>query len=128
VQILRHGRARIVGWFSREKDHGHDVRRRARRRAGSELLAQVARDQHPADARRELALPYVLLTSIAGSGFLDQYAWAYGSGGIAPSYSPNFSVFLSMPSDNALVTILVSLGSSRAASGSRTWSSSTPRA
>lgn len=57
-----------------------------------------------------LALPYMLLTSIAGSSFLDQYAWAYGSGGIAPAYSPNFSVFLSMLSDNAIVTILVSLG------------------
>jgi amino acid transporter len=57
-----------------------------------------------------LAIPYMLLSSIAGSEFLNQYAWAYGSGGIAPSYSPNFSVFLSMLSDNVIVTILVSLG------------------
>ena len=57
-----------------------------------------------------LALPWMLMSSIAGSSFLDQYAWAYGSGGITPSYSPNFSVFLSMLSDNALVTILISLG------------------
>jgi amino acid transporter len=57
-----------------------------------------------------LALPFILLTSIAGSDFLDQYAWAYGSGGIEPAYSPNFSVFLSMLSGSTLVTILVSLG------------------
>jgi amino acid transporter len=57
-----------------------------------------------------LALPWILMTQIAGSSFLDQYAWAYGSGGISPTYSPNFSVFLSMLSDNALVTILISLG------------------
>ena len=57
-----------------------------------------------------LALPYMLLTSIVGSNFLNEYAWAFGSGGIAPAYSPNFSVFLSMLSDNSLVTIVVSLG------------------
>ncbi|MGH3691579.1 MAG: APC family permease [Microbacterium sp.] len=57
-----------------------------------------------------LALPWILLSSIAGSDFLNQYAWAYGSGEIAPEYSPNFSVFLSMLSGNALITILVSLG------------------
>ncbi|HEY1277539.1 MAG TPA: APC family permease [Thermoleophilaceae bacterium] len=57
-----------------------------------------------------LALPWALLSSIAGSNFIDEYAWAFGSGGIAPSYSPNFSVFLSMLSDSWLVTILVSLG------------------
>jgi amino acid transporter len=57
-----------------------------------------------------LALPFALLTSIAGSGFLDQYAWAFNTGGISPSYSPNFSVFLSMLSGNDLVTVIVSLG------------------
>ena len=57
-----------------------------------------------------LALPFMLLTSIAGGTFLDQYAFAYNSGSIAPTYSPNFSVFLAMLSDNAVVTILVSLG------------------
>ena len=57
-----------------------------------------------------LALPFMLLTSIVGGTFLDQYAFAYNSGSIAPTYSPNFSVFLAMLSDNAVVTILVSLG------------------
>jgi amino acid transporter len=57
-----------------------------------------------------LALPFWLMTQIAGSTFLDQYAWAYGAGNISPSYSPNFSVFLSMLSSNPVVVIIISLG------------------
>ena len=57
-----------------------------------------------------LALPFMLMTSIVGSDFLDQYAWAYGSGAISPDYSPNFSVFLSMLSGSWPVTVLVGLG------------------
>jgi amino acid transporter len=57
-----------------------------------------------------LALPYILLTSVVGGRFLDQYAYAVGSGAIKPSYSPNFSVFLSMLSQNDVVVLLVSLG------------------
>jgi basic amino acid/polyamine antiporter, APA family len=57
-----------------------------------------------------LALPFVLLTSIVGNRFLDQYAVAVGSGAIKPSYSPNFSVFLSMLSDNSAITILIGIG------------------
>jgi amino acid transporter len=57
-----------------------------------------------------LALPFALLTSIVGDTFLNQYAFAYGNGDIAPAYSPNFSVFLAMLSDSTLVTILVSIG------------------
>jgi amino acid transporter len=57
-----------------------------------------------------LALPFMLLSHIAGSSFLDQYAWAFGAGGISPDYSPNFSVFLSMLSSSWIVTVLISLG------------------
>jgi basic amino acid/polyamine antiporter, APA family len=57
-----------------------------------------------------LALPFLLLTSIVGGKFLDQYAWAAGSGAITPSYSPNFSVFLSMLSQNDAVTLLIGIG------------------
>lgn len=57
-----------------------------------------------------LALPFMLLTAIVGSRFLDQYAFAVGSGAIKPSYSPNFNVFLSMLSQNDFVTVLISLG------------------
>lgn len=57
-----------------------------------------------------LALPFFLLERIAGGTFLDQYAWAYNSGGIAPDYSPNVGVFFSMLSDNAVVTTLVAIG------------------
>jgi amino acid transporter len=57
-----------------------------------------------------LALPFVLLTHIVGSRFLDQYAVAVGSGAIKPAYSPNFSVFLSMLSNNTAITILIGIG------------------
>jgi amino acid transporter len=57
-----------------------------------------------------MAIPFALLTSIAGSEFLDQYAVAYTNGSIAPSYSPNMSVFLSMLTNSDIVIILISLG------------------
>lgn len=57
-----------------------------------------------------LALPFVLLQHIAGGDFLNQFAFAYNSGGIAPVYSPNVSVFVAMLSDNWLSTILVAVG------------------
>jgi APA family basic amino acid/polyamine antiporter len=57
-----------------------------------------------------LAIPYMLLQSIAGGGFLDQYAWAYNSGTVAPSYTPNIGVFISMLSSSWPVTVLVALG------------------
>ncbi len=57
-----------------------------------------------------LALPFVLLQHIAGGEFLNQFAFAYNSGGIAPVYSPNVSVFVAMLSDNWLSTILVAVG------------------
>ncbi|MGI8571873.1 MAG: amino acid permease [Solirubrobacteraceae bacterium] len=57
-----------------------------------------------------LALPFVLLTAIVGGKFMDQYAYAVGSGAIKPAYSPNFSVFLSMLSQNKLITVLIGLG------------------
>jgi amino acid transporter len=57
-----------------------------------------------------LMLPFVLLQHIAGTNFLNQFSWAYNTGGIAPSYSPNVSVFVSMLSDSWPVTILVALG------------------
>jgi amino acid transporter len=57
-----------------------------------------------------LALPFILLTSIAGGKFLDQYAFAFGSGAITPNYSPNFSVFLSMLSQSDVITLLIGLG------------------
>jgi APA family basic amino acid/polyamine antiporter len=57
-----------------------------------------------------LAIPYLLLERIAGGRFLDQYALAFYNGDIAPAYSPNVSVFLSMLSNNAAVTILISIG------------------
>jgi amino acid transporter len=57
-----------------------------------------------------LALPFALLSAIAGRNFLNEYAWAYNSGGIEPTYSPNVSVFFSMLSDNPLVTTLMAIG------------------
>ena len=57
-----------------------------------------------------LALPFVLLQHIAGGEFLNQFAFAYNSGGIAPVYSPNVSVFVAMLSDNWASTILVAIG------------------
>jgi APA family basic amino acid/polyamine antiporter len=57
-----------------------------------------------------LAIPFALLTSIVGGKFMDQYAYAVGSGAIKPSYSPNFSVFLSMLSQNDVVTLLIGIG------------------
>jgi basic amino acid/polyamine antiporter, APA family len=57
-----------------------------------------------------LALPFFLLEQIAGHTFLDQYAWAYNAGEIAPNYSPNVGVFFSMLSDNPFVTTLVAIG------------------
>ena len=57
-----------------------------------------------------LALPYVLLQHIAGTDFLTQFSYAYNSGGIAPVYSPNVSVFVSMLSSSWLTTLLVSIG------------------
>ena len=57
-----------------------------------------------------LALPFALISHIAGSNFLDQYAWAYGAGLIHPSYLPNIGVFLSMLTSNPVVVSLVALG------------------
>lgn len=57
-----------------------------------------------------LALPFVLLQHIAGGDFLNQFAFAYNSGGIAPVYSPNVSVFVAMLSDNWASTILIAIG------------------
>ena len=57
-----------------------------------------------------MAIPYAMLTSIAGGRFLDDYAVAYTAGGIAPAYVPNFSVFLSMLTTSDVVIILISLG------------------
>jgi amino acid transporter len=57
-----------------------------------------------------LALPFMLLTSIVGNRFLDQYALAVGSGAIKPGYSPNFSVFLSMLSNSTAITVLIGIG------------------
>ncbi|MDQ6815835.1 MAG: APC family permease [Actinomycetota bacterium] len=57
-----------------------------------------------------LALPFLLLTSIVGGTFMDQYAYAVGSGAITPGYSPNFSVFLSMLSQSKIITVLIGLG------------------
>ena len=57
-----------------------------------------------------LALPFILISHIAGSDFLNQYAWAYGAGLIHPTYLPNIGVFLSMLTSNPLVVTLVALG------------------
>jgi amino acid transporter len=57
-----------------------------------------------------LAIPYWLLSHIAGGDFLSAYASAYYNEAIAPDYSPNFSVFLSMLSDNTALTVLIALG------------------
>jgi basic amino acid/polyamine antiporter, APA family len=57
-----------------------------------------------------LMIPFVLLQHIAGSNFLNQFAWAYESGKIAPAYSPNASVFISMLSSGWVVTILIAIG------------------
>jgi APA family basic amino acid/polyamine antiporter len=57
-----------------------------------------------------LALPFLLISHIAGANFLNQYAWAYGAGLIHPAYLPNIGVFLSMLTSNPLVVALVALG------------------
>jgi APA family basic amino acid/polyamine antiporter len=57
-----------------------------------------------------LALPFVLISHVVGSNFLNQYAWAYGAGLIHPTYLPNIGVFLSMLTSNPIVVSLVSLG------------------
>ncbi len=57
-----------------------------------------------------LAIPFVLIQHIAGGNFLNQFAWAYGSGKIAPAYSPNASVFIAMLSNNWIVTVLIAIG------------------
>ncbi len=57
-----------------------------------------------------LGLPFILISHIAGSDFLNQYAWAYGAGLIHPTYLPNIGVFLSMLTSNPLVVTLVALG------------------
>ena len=57
-----------------------------------------------------LALPFALLTSIVGGRFMDQYAYAIGSGAITPNYSPNFSVFLSILSQSKIITLLIGIG------------------
>jgi amino acid transporter len=57
-----------------------------------------------------LALPFMLISHIAGADFLNQYAWAYGAGLIHPAYLPNIGVFLSMLTSNPLVVTLVALG------------------
>lgn len=57
-----------------------------------------------------LALPFWLFEQIVGKTFIDQYAYAFNTGGIAPEYSPNFSVFLSMLSGNPGLTVLMALG------------------
>ena len=57
-----------------------------------------------------LAVPFVLISHIAGSNFLNQYAWAYGAGLIHPTYLPNIGVFLSMLTSNPLIVTLVALG------------------
>lgn len=57
-----------------------------------------------------MAIPYAMLSHIAGSRFLDDYAVAFTNGGITPSYVPNFSVFLSMLTSSHIVIILISLG------------------
>jgi amino acid transporter len=57
-----------------------------------------------------LAIPFVLIQHIASGDFLNQFAWAYGSGNIAPAYSPNVSVFISMLSSNWFVVVLIAIG------------------
>jgi amino acid transporter len=57
-----------------------------------------------------LAIPFVLIQHIAGGGFLNQFAWAFGSGKIAPAYSPNVSVFIAMLSNNWIVVVLIAFG------------------
>jgi amino acid transporter len=57
-----------------------------------------------------LALPFMLISHIAGANFLNQYAWAYGAGLIHPTYLPNIGVFLSMLTTNPLIVTLVALG------------------
>jgi amino acid transporter len=57
-----------------------------------------------------LAVPFILISHIAGANFLNQYAWAYGAGLIHPAYLPNIGVFLSMLTSNPLIVTLVALG------------------
>jgi APA family basic amino acid/polyamine antiporter len=57
-----------------------------------------------------LAIPYLLIQHLAGGNFLNQFAWAYNSGGITTPYSPNIAVFISMLSSNWIVTVLIAFG------------------
>ena len=57
-----------------------------------------------------LFIPWVMMEHVVGTGFLNQFATAYGSGAVATSYTPNINIFVEMLSPNKWVVLLVSLG------------------
>ena len=57
-----------------------------------------------------LFIPWVMMEHVVGTGFLNQFATAYGSGAVATSYTPNINIFVEMLAPNKWVVLLVSLG------------------
>lgn len=57
-----------------------------------------------------LFIPWVMMEHIVGTEFLGQFATAYGSGAVAPAYTPNINVFVEMLAPNRWVVLLISLG------------------
>jgi basic amino acid/polyamine antiporter, APA family len=58
-----------------------------------------------------MILPWMLLQSITGNNFLNEFAAAYVGGTISPAYVPNINTFVTMLTHgNRFITVLVSLG------------------
>ncbi|HJW74908.1 MAG TPA: amino acid permease [Thermoleophilia bacterium] len=57
-----------------------------------------------------LLIPWLLVQHAFTNTFLNEFAVAYGSGGIAPAYSPNINVFVAMLEPNKWAILVVSLG------------------
>jgi amino acid transporter len=57
-----------------------------------------------------LLIPWVMMQHVVGNDFLNQFATAYGSGAVAPPYSPNINIFVEMLAPSKWVVLLVSLG------------------
>ncbi len=57
-----------------------------------------------------LLLPWLLMQHVVGSGFLNQFATAYGAGAVHPAYAPNINIFVEMLAPSKWVVLLISLG------------------
>ncbi len=57
-----------------------------------------------------LFIPWVMMEHVVGTQFLNQFATAYGSGAVAPAYTPNINIFVEMLAPSKWVVLLISLG------------------